>query len=172
MEDVYFKTMNEFDSEALSKIIYLLAESEDKTSSFKNSTDVYDFLDDYMEKNKKTYKDIFTEIADDKGTTKRQDVKSFIINEYERSYKELSREGNSKSSRARISKIQGIDDLVKNIKLANTLKELAFAIEPLAYYFSMKPEEFWNGETNMIRMLDDFKMQIVLQEAVTDKQIV
>ena len=44
----------------------------------------------------------------------------------------------------------------------------------------MKPEEFWNCEyrqinsylqTNMIKMLDEFKMQIVLQEAVTDKLI-
>ena len=64
-EDVYFKAMNEFDLEALSKIIYILAENEDKTSSFKNSTDVYDFIDDYMEENKKTYKDIFTEIAEE-----------------------------------------------------------------------------------------------------------
>ena len=44
----------------------------------------------------------------------------------------------------------------------------------------MKPYEFWNCEyryintfiqTNMVRMLDDFKMQIMLQEAVTDKLI-
>ena len=64
-EDVYLKAMNEFDLEALSKIIYILAENEDKTSSFKSNTDVYDFIDDYMEENKKTYKDIFTEIAED-----------------------------------------------------------------------------------------------------------
>lgn len=64
-EDVYFKAMNEFDLEALSKIIFILAENEDKTSSFKNSTEVYDFIDDYMEENKKTYKDIFEEIAED-----------------------------------------------------------------------------------------------------------
>lgn len=64
-EDVYFKAMNEFDLEALSKIIFTLAENEDKTSSFKSNTDVYDFIDDYMEENKKTYKDIFTEIAED-----------------------------------------------------------------------------------------------------------
>ena len=64
-EDVYFKAMNEFDLEALSKIIYILAENEDKTSSFKSNTDVYDFIDDYMEENKKTYKDIFEEIAED-----------------------------------------------------------------------------------------------------------
>ena len=64
-EDVYFKAMNEFDLEALSKIIFILAENEDKTNSFKNSTEVYDFLDNYMEENKKTYKDIFEEIAED-----------------------------------------------------------------------------------------------------------
>ena len=57
--------MNEFDLEALSKIIFILAENEDKTNAFKNSTDVYDFLDDYMAENKKTYKDIFEEIAED-----------------------------------------------------------------------------------------------------------
>lgn len=64
-EDVYFKAMNEFDLEALSKIIFILAENEDKTNSFKSNIDVYDFLDDYMEENKKTYKDIFEEIAED-----------------------------------------------------------------------------------------------------------
>ena len=60
------------------------------------------------------------------------------------------------------------------------MKELIFTLEPLAYYFSMKPEEFWNCEyryintflqINMIRILDDFKIQIMLQEAVTDKLI-
>ena len=44
----------------------------------------------------------------------------------------------------------------------------------------MKPEEFWNCEyryintflrINMIKMLDDFKIEIILQEAVTDKLI-
>ncbi len=64
-EDVYFKAMNEFDLEALSKIIFILAENEDKTNAFKNSTDVYDFIDDYMAENKKTYKEIFEEIAED-----------------------------------------------------------------------------------------------------------
>lgn len=57
---------------------------------------------------------------------------------------------------------------------------MVFALEPLAYYFNMKPQEFWNCEyktintylqTNMTKILDDFKLQIVLQEAVTDKLI-
>ena len=57
---------------------------------------------------------------------------------------------------------------------------MILALEPLSYYFNMKPDEFWNCEyrfintfvqTNMIKLLDDFKMQIILQEAVTDKLI-
>lgn len=57
---------------------------------------------------------------------------------------------------------------------------MIFALESLSYYFNMKPDEFWNCEyryintfiqTNMIRLLDDFKMQIILQEAVTNKTI-
>lgn len=64
-EDVYFKAMKEFDIESLGKIIFILAENEDKTNAFKDETDVYDFIDDYMAENKKTYKDIFEEIAKD-----------------------------------------------------------------------------------------------------------
>lgn len=50
----------------------------------------------------------------------------------------------------------------------------------MAYYFNIKPEEFWNSnyreislfiQMNMIKITDDFKMQIMLQEAVTDKLI-
>lgn len=57
---------------------------------------------------------------------------------------------------------------------------MVFALEPLAYYFNMKPDEFWNCEyktiniylqTKMTKILDDFKIQVVLQEAVTDKLI-
>lgn len=57
---------------------------------------------------------------------------------------------------------------------------MIYALEPLAYYFEMKPEEYWNCEyrqinlylqTNMFKIVDEFKMQIQLQEAVTDKLI-
>ncbi len=63
-EEVYFKASNKVNLESLSKIIYLLAENEDKTSSFKNSSEVYDFLDDYKAETGKTYNDIFKEIAE------------------------------------------------------------------------------------------------------------
>lgn len=63
-EDVYFKALNENDVEALSKIIYLLAENEDRTEAFKNNIEVYEFIDDYMFENKKTYSQIFEELAE------------------------------------------------------------------------------------------------------------
>lgn len=64
-EDLYFKSMNEGDVEALSKILFIFAEkAEDGTSAFKNSDEVYDFIDDYKQENNKTYNDIFKEIAE------------------------------------------------------------------------------------------------------------
>ena len=65
LEDVYFKAMSQIELDALSKIIFTLAENEDKTNAFKNSSEVYDFIDDYMAENNKTYKNIFEEIAED-----------------------------------------------------------------------------------------------------------
>jgi len=52
--------------------------------------------------------------------------------------------------------------------------------EPLAYYFGMKPNEFWECtyrevvlfcEVNSIRKNESFKSNVVLQEAVTNKLI-
>ncbi|MBR1653503.1 MAG: hypothetical protein IJ690_01610 [Clostridia bacterium] len=58
-EEVFFTSMRECDIEALTKIIYILA--EDKT--FKNSTEVYDFMDDYIAESGKTFDDIYLDIA-------------------------------------------------------------------------------------------------------------
>lgn len=62
-EDVYFKAMNESDLDALSKIIYILAENTEGNNAFKSSEEVYDFMDEYKVENNKSYKDIFEEIA-------------------------------------------------------------------------------------------------------------
>lgn len=57
---------------------------------------------------------------------------------------------------------------------------MVYGLEPLAYYFGMKPNEFWNEryknvslycEVNLIKLQDDFKQQIILEEAVTNKLI-
>lgn len=70
--------------------------------------------------------------------------------------------------------------MVENIKDAETIESMVYCLEPLAYYFGMKPSEFWNEryksvslycEANLIKLQDDFKQQIILQEAVTDKLI-
>lgn len=53
-------------------------------------------------------------------------------------------------------------------------------MESLAYYFDMKPQEFWNSryieinkycQAHLIKIMDDLKREIILQEAVTNKLI-
>ena len=52
-EDAYFKAVKENDLNALSKMIYTLAENEDGKHAFSSSDEVYDFLDDYKTENGK-----------------------------------------------------------------------------------------------------------------------
>ena len=58
--------------------------------------------------------------------------------------------------------------------------ELIYSMERLAYYFDMKPHEFWNSryleinvycQSHLIKIIDDLKLEINLQEAVTNKLI-
>ncbi len=53
-------------------------------------------------------------------------------------------------------------------------------MEPLAYYFDMKPHEFWNSkyseintycQAHLVKTIDDLKSGIELQEAATNKLI-
>ncbi len=53
-------------------------------------------------------------------------------------------------------------------------------MEPLAYYFDMKPHEFWNSkyseintycQAHLVKTIDDLKSEIELQEAATNKLI-
>ncbi len=83
-------------------------------------------------------------------------------------------------SRTRISKLRGLNDIVEIIKESNNLIELIYSIESLAYYFDMKPNEFWNSryseinvycQTHLMKIIDDLKREINLQEAVTNKLI-
>ena len=62
-EELYFDAMNKNDLEALSKIIYTFAEDEAGIRSFKTFDEVYDFIDDYKEEKKKTYEDVYMELA-------------------------------------------------------------------------------------------------------------
>lgn len=64
--------------------------------------------------------------------------------------------------------------------MADNLVDLIYAIEPLAYYFDLKPQEFWNSrymeisiycQSHLIKIIDNLKSEINLQEAVTNKLI-
>ena len=63
-EDAYFKAIQNNDLNALSKILYTLAEDEEGNKPFNSSVDVYDFLDEYRKETAKTYNDIFKELTE------------------------------------------------------------------------------------------------------------
>ena len=63
-EDAYFKAIQNNDLNALSKILYTLAEDEEGNKPFNSSVDVYDFLDKYRKETAKTYNDIFKELTE------------------------------------------------------------------------------------------------------------
>lgn len=60
------------------------------------------------------------------------------------------------------------------------MEELIYSYEPLAYYFGLKPNEFWECtyrevvlfcEVGSMRRKECFKSDVILQEAVTNKLI-
>jgi hypothetical protein len=63
-EEAFFKASNEKDLDALSKIIFTLAEDENGKNPFENSLEVLDFIDEYKAENEKTYDEIFIELAE------------------------------------------------------------------------------------------------------------
>lgn len=64
-EECFFKTVNEKDLDALSKIIFILAEDENGKNPFSTSDEIYDFLDEYKIEKQKTYDNIFNELAEE-----------------------------------------------------------------------------------------------------------
>lgn len=63
-EEAFFKAKNSTDLDALSKIIYTLAEDENGKKPFKTSSDVFDFIDDYKKEAGKTYIDMYNELTE------------------------------------------------------------------------------------------------------------
>lgn len=66
---------------------------------------------------------------------------------------------------------------IDNVK---TLEDSIYGLEALSYYFQMKPSDFWNAtyrevllycQVNLIKISDEFRQKIVVQEATTDKLI-
>lgn len=70
--------------------------------------------------------------------------------------------------------------MVEKVKCSEGIYDLIYALESLAYYFTMKPKEFWSStyreinmftQANLYKVVDDFKREINLFEAATDKVI-
>lgn len=64
-EEAFTKAYAICDLEALTKMIYILAEDENGKNIFTSSEQVYDFLDDYRKENKSTYLEIYKKIAEE-----------------------------------------------------------------------------------------------------------
>ena len=81
-EDLYFRVMNENDAEALAQIIFVFAEDEAGLQAFKSMDEVYVFIDDFISENKKTYGDIYMEVAgaiNDEGFFKKKMTKKEML---------------------------------------------------------------------------------------------
>lgn len=63
-EEGFFKAIRENDLDAISKIIYSLAENDEGKNAFISSVEVYDFLDDYKAETGKSYEDIWNELTE------------------------------------------------------------------------------------------------------------
>lgn len=63
-ENAYFKAVQANDLDALSKIIFIIAEDNEGNTAFKGSDEVYDFLDEYKKEQNKSYEDIYKELAE------------------------------------------------------------------------------------------------------------
>jgi len=70
--------------------------------------------------------------------------------------------------------------LLKNIQEADGIIELIYAYEPLAYFFSIKPLEYWDMsfrdiymycEAQSLRKTEEMRKEIQVQEAMTNKLI-
>ena len=64
-EEAFTKAYAICDLDALTKMIYILAEDENGKNMFTSSEEVYDFLDDYRKENKMNFIDIYKKIAEE-----------------------------------------------------------------------------------------------------------
>ena len=62
-EEAFTKAYAICDLDALTKMIYILAEDENGKNMFTSSEEVYDFLDDCRKENKMNFIDIYKKIA-------------------------------------------------------------------------------------------------------------
>lgn len=64
-EEAFTKAYAICDLDALTKMMYILAEDENGKNIFTSSDEVYDFLDDYRKESKSTFVEIYKKIAEE-----------------------------------------------------------------------------------------------------------
>jgi hypothetical protein len=64
-EEAFTKAYAICDLEALTKMLYILAEDENGKNVFTGSEEVYDFLDEYKKESKSTFVEIYKRIAEE-----------------------------------------------------------------------------------------------------------
>lgn len=64
-EEAFTKAYAVCDFDALTKIMYILAENENGKNVFTSSEEVYDFLDDYRKEKKVTFLEVYKKIAEE-----------------------------------------------------------------------------------------------------------
>ncbi len=86
-EEVFTKAYAICDLDALTKMLYILAEDENGKNLFTNSEEVYDFLDDYRKESKGTFVDVYKKIAEElnnegffKSKKSKKDLEEMISN--------------------------------------------------------------------------------------------
>ena len=64
LNDLIFTALNDGNIEILAELIKAFAEYEDKSLVFENIESAYDFIDTWREENKKSYTELYSEIAE------------------------------------------------------------------------------------------------------------
>lgn len=64
LAELYFRMSNDISEKGVAEIVFAFGESEGKSPFNSDINKVYDFLGDYMKENKKTFSDIYEEIAE------------------------------------------------------------------------------------------------------------
>ena len=64
-EEAFTKAYAICDLDALTKMLYILAEDENEKNVFTSSDEVYDFLDEYKKESKSTFVEIYKKIAEE-----------------------------------------------------------------------------------------------------------
>lgn len=64
LNELIFRGYNDVDIKLLAEILRAFAEDENEKNAFSSLNVVYDFMDDWKQENKKSYKDLYSEVIE------------------------------------------------------------------------------------------------------------